>query len=916
MAESTFLGKVAEKLLSFDSLPSVTVVLPNRRARVFLLRELQSRTQQNIFAPKIISIEDLVGEMAALRQTDSIETLFEFYKTYLELTPGDTRQSFEQFANWGKVILKDFNEIDRYLLDPKHILDYLTDIERIKQWSPANDKPTELVEKYLHFWSRLPDYYADLYSRMKLKGAGYQGMIYREAVANLEHYTTANSDRHYVFAGLNALNAAEERIIRHLLEDGNADVFWDADKTFLNDDMHDAGLFLRRFKNSWSWYNGNPFEWIFDDFACEKNIEIIGTPKSVGQARILGRKLEEIICSDDYDLSRTAVILGEENLLLPVLYSLPQQVGALNITMGYPAKNNPAQTLVAKLFKLHMNAIRRNSSAYMMYYKDVLEVLTHPLVEPHINASNLVQIINRDNYSFISLARTLELSDRSPLFDLIFTRWEMDPIDVLSTISSILVAIRDHLGSDESDKVSRAFLYSIYTVINKLQSFLVEYPGVADLEVLHALYKQVIDLAEVSFEGEPLEGVQLMGVLESRALDFDTVIIASTNEGRLPAGKSDVSFIPYDVKREFNLPTYKEKDAIYSYHFYRVLQRAKNIILLYNTDNEGLDGGEKSRFITQLEVEKQPAHHITHIVMNPEVPKVAHEPVEIPKSELVMERLREIASNGFYPTNLTTYIRNPLLFYQRKILQIREADEVEENIALNTLGTIIHETLRVMYTPFIGRKVATEDIEQMMQSIEPEVLNQFRAVYKMGEIRKGKNLLAFEVAKRNIYNFLKMEMEDLKNGDDLEIIALEQNFERLFEHPTLPYPVMLKGNVDRIERRNGIVRIIDYKTGKVEERDMALKDWQGLTVDIKNEKLVQVLAYAFICYPQFGTGPMEVGIISFKNMKCGFMPFNVKVDKKKISWLTDEIVANYLEQLAGLLSEILDPEIPFAEKIS
>src|SRR5690606_26242809 len=254
-----------------------------------------------------------------------------------ELTPGDTRQSFEQFANWGKVILKDFNEIDRYLLDPKHILDYLTDIERIKQWSPANDKPTELVEKYLHFWSRLPDYYADLYSRMKLKGAGYQGMIYREAVANLEHYTTANSDRHYVFAGLNALNAAEERIIRHLLEDGNADVFWDADKTFLNDDMHDAGLFLRRFKNSWSWYNGNPFEWIFDDFACEKNIEIIGTPKSVGQARILGRKLEEIICSDDYDLSRTAVILGEENLLLPVLYSLPQQVGALNITMGYPA---------------------------------------------------------------------------------------------------------------------------------------------------------------------------------------------------------------------------------------------------------------------------------------------------------------------------------------------------------------------------------------------------------------------------------------------------------------------------------------------------------------------------------------------------------------------------------------------------
>ncbi|GAW88076.1 hypothetical protein FPS14_contig00001-0153 [Flavobacterium psychrophilum] len=297
-------------------------------------------------------------------------------------------------------------------------------------------------------------------------------------------------------------------------------------------------------------------------------------------------------------------------------------------------------------------------------------------------------------------------------------------------------------------------MYSIYKVINKLITYCSKNEYIENIDTLHTIYKQVIDLAEVSFEGEPLSGLQIMGVLESRVLDFETVIITSLNEGKFPAGKTVNSFIPYDVKRELGLPTYKEKDAIYTYHFYHLLQRAKNIYLLYNTESDGLDGGEKSRFITQLEVEKQPKHNLTHEIIQPVVPNIASKTIVIPKAKSAMIRLKEIATGkGFSPSALTTYIRNPIQFYFQRILSIRESEEVEENIALNTLGTIIHQTLEALYKPIINKFLTTDDLNKMLAVANDEVLKQFKEIYKEGEVKKGKNLLAFEVAKRNVFNF-------------------------------------------------------------------------------------------------------------------------------------------------------------------
>ena len=921
MENNSFLSQLAQKILNSSEIKTkdLIVILPNKRAKVFLLEELKSNATQTLFAPEIISIEEFVQQISEIRSIDTVELLFEFYTVYRSL-PQDEKQheDFESFANWAKTLLQDFNEIDRYLLKPNHVFSYLKDIEDIKHWSLDVEKRTSMIERYLKFWELLPKYYSTLYDYLLKKGIGYQGLIYREAVRNLDSFSKSISNKKYLFAGFNALNAAEEKIVQYLLASNQAEIVWDIDQVFMNDYQHDAGLFLRRFKKEWTHYKTNPFEWVANDYSLAKKIQIIGTPKSIGQAKIAGKIVEKIIDETPESIHKTAIILGEESLLLPLLHSLPKSVPSLNITMGYSAKNNPAQLLLAKLFKLHTNAIKRNPKSYVFYYKDVMDILTHPLIEPYSNTSDLAKIINQNNYTFITHKRVCELQEQSnPLFELLFQQWNAKPAIILENLSKILLLIKEQLTSDsQEEKITNAFVYSIYKVINKLITYYTNHTEIDDLNTLFAIYKQVIDVAEVSFEGEPLSGLQVMGVLESRVLDFENVIITSMNEGIFPAGKASNSFIPYDVKRELGLPTFKEKDAIYTFHFYHLLQRAKNIYLLYNTESEGLDGGEKSRFITQLEIEKEEAHELTQEIYNSEVPQKAYEPMVVEKSESVMVRLKEIAEKGFSPSALTSYIRNPIQFYLQKIIRISQVDEVEENIAVNTLGTIIHETLLELYKPFVGQLLKKEDIKGLFSKIEAEVLNQFKLIYKEGDIQKGRNLLVFEVAKRNIFNFLNVELKSLEDGDEVQILFLEKEFKREFEHPDLPFPVLIGGSVDRIEERNGKIRIIDYKTGKVDQTSVTLKTWDNLVTEIKNDKIIQILAYAFMFENHAKGKEMEVGIISFKNLRNGFLPFKFKEGKVETTVVDAIVLENYLNELVVLLKEILDANIPFAERMN
>jgi hypothetical protein len=926
MKENTFLDKLATQIISdFEhNLNDVIIVLPNKRAKVFLLEKLKKNITSTVFAPKIISIEDLIQEIAGIRAIDSIEVLFEFHDVYLKNTSVEQRQSFDVFSNWAKTLLQDFNEIDRYLLEPKHVFSYLKDIEALKRWDLEASQTTILIDNHLEFWKKLPLYYELFYSYLLEKKCGYQGLIYREAVKSIEVYAKSIGSKTLVFAGFNALNQAEEKIIQYLLATNQAKIYWDIDNVFLKDTFHDAGLFIRKFKKDWKEYSSQSFEWITNCFQEEKNIQIIGTPKSVGQAKIAGKIIEDLI-SNETNINKTALVLGDENLLIPVLYGLPSTIESLNITMGYAGKNNPAQILITKLFKLHTNALNRNEKAYTLYYKEVLEVLNHPLVESYLGVSELVATIHNNNFTFFSHDTLIRLYNEkysntvNPFFDLLFSKWSSDCNFVLQQLTSVLLTVKDSLSNDvEEEKVSKAFVYSIFKVLNKLISYNEKYKKIDSLDTLQVIYKQILDLAEVSFEGAPLSGLQIMGVLESRVLDFENVIITSVNEGKFPSGKAQNSFIPYDVKRELGLPTYKEKDAIYSYHFYHLLLRAKNIYLLYNTDNEGIDAGEKSRFITQLEIETQPNHILTHEIYNAVLPKTAYEIMEVIKTSKVLDRLKEIATiKGFSPSSLTNYIRNPMQFYFQRILGIRDNDEVEENIAVNTLGTIIHEALEELYMPFLNIYLAEHHIDKMMAKIDEVTLKQFKNIYKEGEIKKGKNLLAFEVAKRNIHNFLITEKKAIMDGDVIKVLFLEASLEYTINSDLLPFPVKIAGKVDRIEERNNAIRIIDYKTGKVLPNTLRINDFTDLTTDLKNEKVIQLLCYAMMFQSNevYQNQSLQAGIISFKNMKEGFMPFGLGKGKNSITEVTSETIESFKIELIHLILEILDKEISFKEKV-
>lgn len=921
MNTQTFIDKLSAQIKQDfpESLNNVVIVLPNKRARVFLLENLKKYYQHSVFAPEIISIEELIQKVSGVRSLDSIEVLFEFYIVYREIA-GVGAQDFDKFANWATMLLQDFNEIDRYLLEPNKVFSYLKDIEDIKHWSLDMEKRTSLIENYLEFWNMMPVYYKQLYERLSQKKVGYQGLVYREAVKRHKEYVLENGKSFFYFAGFNALNAAEEVIIQYFLFEKRAKVLWDMDEFFLNDPYHDAGYFLRRIKKKWPHYQNNPFEWIVNEYSQEKNIKIIQTPKLVGQAKITGQILEQVLDKQER-LDRVAVVLGDENLLLPVLYALPDEVSSLNITMGYSGKSNPVQLLLNKIFKMHLSAIRRGGKSDTVYYKEVLDVLGNPVLANFIEADAIVKEIHKRNWTFFNADRLSEWYNDSnyPLRALVFESWrEKSVVEILETLLVVVLGVKACLTDvTKEERLVKTFLYASYNLLNRLVSYCTKYTFIESIEMLYQLYRQVMDMSEVSFEGEPLEGLQIMGVLESRVLDFDTVIVTSVNESKFPSGKAQNSFIPYDVKRELGLPTFKEKDAIYSFHFYHLMLRAKNVYLIYNSQSEGMDAGEKSRFLTQLEIEKRPKHQVEQLVYSAFLPDKAYQPIEISKSVVLQNELKRIATEtrGFSPSSLSNYLRNPLQFYLQRILGVKEVDEVEESIALNTLGTIIHNSLEELYTPFVGARLEVEHIELLLKKANAAVERQFETVYNNDKEKMGKNLLGFEVAKRNVFHFLNEELQSLKKGEEIEILALETELKYELVDELLPYPVRIFGYVDRIERRNGVLRVIDYKSGKVESRNVRLSEWEGFALELKNDKIIQLLCYALMYYDQGGQQPLEAGIYSFKNRKEGFLFFGIKDESGYNSMIDREVLDLFRTELIQLLLVILNPEESFIENI-
>ena len=748
--------------------------------------------------------------------------------------------------------------------------------------------------------------------------SGYQGLIYREACENLESYIANHPDKTHVFLGFNALNKAESNIIQELLQNDQALIYWDIDETFLSDPIHDAGLFIRQHKSSWNYFKRNPFQWPVNHYQNKKNISIIGVPKLVGQAKYIGGLLSEIQ-EKEKDLKSIAVVLGEENLLLPLLNSIPESIKKLNVTMGLELKFTPLASVFELLFKVHQN----NNSSY--YYKDIISILSHSMIYQLFESAKgnraniLLNHIQKNNLIYLTSAQLKSIdTNSSELIDLIFESWAIDPVIGLERCRQLIFEIKNKIESQKIEKaLELEYLYRFNSLFNQLITLNSNYAHLKSIKALYSIYQDLLGSETLDFRGEPLEGLQIMGMLESRVLDFETVIISSVNEGILPSGKTHNSFIPFDVKLEYGLPTFKEKDAVYTYHFYHLLQRAKNVYILYNTENDAINGGEKSRFITQLEIEG--IHELSQVIASTQIPKLNNEKLIIPKTELVLDAIETLCAEGFSPSSLTNYIRNPIDFYYQKILGIKEFDEVEENIALNTLGSVIHKTLEDFYKPMKEQFLTIEYLTSLQDKIEPFVINRFKMFYKEGDFSKGKNLIIFNIAKHYISSFINSEIASLKKGNSIKILDLEAPTSCNIEIEGIEFPVKIKGTVDRIDQFNGVARIIDYKTGKVDQGKVEIVNWEDITSDYdKYSKSFQVLCYAYMLYKKNSVKlPVEAGIISFKNLKNGFLKFGTKPSarsKNKDQLITKDTLLCFENELKKLISEICNPAVNFIEK--
>ncbi len=917
---ATFIFDVLKDLQNKHvNLSSITFILPSKRAGIFLKNQLTQVVKETIFSPEILSIEEFVEDLSELKTISNTELLFEFYNTYIQLTPKDQQESFESFSKWGQILIQDFNEIDRYLIPQKNIFNYLSAIQDLSHWSLEINK-TDFIKNYLSFWNKIFTYYSHFTEQLLLKKSGYQGLIYREAVENLEAYIQNNPNKDHVFLGFNALNSSEETIFQELLQNGHAKIYWDIDEVFMNNSIHDAGLFTRSHKNKWHYFKKNNFDWITNNYSREKNISVYGIPKNIGQAKYIGSILKNLKQGND-SLNNTAVVLGDENLLIPVLNSLPSNINALNITMGFPLKSIPLASLFEHLFHLHKN------QSHSFYYNDIIILVSHQFLRPlfYVNgidyASKLIETIEANNLIYLSVERLKEITEAqcNSTIDLLFLKWHETINEALKNCSKLILSIKTYLDENKaSNLLSLEYLFRFNELFNELTLLNSKYKHIHDISTLYSIFKELLSTETLDFKGEPLQGLQIMGMLESRVLDFETVIISSVNEGILPAGKSNNSFIPYDVKVENKLPTYKEKDAVYTYHFYRLLQRAKNIFILYNTEADVVIGGEKSRFITQLEYED--IHKLSYHLITPKVPIIINTPNSITKTQEVIESIKIIAQKGFSPSSLANYIRNPIDFYYQKILNIKEYDEAEETVAANTLGTVIHNTLEDFYKPFIDNFLTVENIKEMKLLIEKTVTYHFKDVYKEGDLSKGKNLIIYEIAKRYVSNFLDLEITDLKKGNQIKIVAIETDNFIEIEIPELNFPVKIKGKIDRIDEYNGIIRIVDYKTGKVDQNEVEIINWDDITTDYKKfGKSFQILTYACMMHMSGNMKlPIEAGIFSFKNLKSGFLKF-AKKDRsgayaKKDALITVETLNYFSIQLKNLILEICNPNIPFTEK--
>ncbi len=933
-----FLHQLADEMLTEHRkcLSEVVVVLPSHRASLFLRKQLAEKLDKPALAPEILTIESLVVRWSRLRLFNKARLLFELYEAYREyhstIDNEGSPDTIDQFAKWGRILLQDFNEVDHYLVPAEELYRSLVDIRRIERWMPdGTSTPTGLMQKFFGFWDILGPLYLAFRTRLLGQGAAYQGLLYRYLCDDPE--TAAKQwpeswNGPLYMAGFNALSKAEEVLFDWLVKEKNAHLRWDADRSYLEKPGHEVGMFLRRFRRKGSFCREGELQWTGDHWSTTpKNIRVWATAKNMAQAQQAGRLLRERLRVDP-ELTRTALILANEDLLLPVLNALPAAAQHVNVTMGYPIRHGLVVHFLEQLLR-HQEAIGKGLTARknrQLYHRNVLGLITHPLWEllhgedPTREVSG--EIVRRNmTYFTEEQLRNLWEEKGGTWYDRVrnvLSYWDgISPTRALLRWAQDTRIAMDAIEAERS-RWEREFLFQVCKVLVQLQELNERFGRINNPGTLRTFLKPLLQQQQLSFFGEPLQGLQIMGMLETRTLDFECVIVLSVNEEILPAGRSEQSFIPFDLRSHYGLPGIAEKNAIFAYHFYRLLQRANEIHLVHTTQTDDFGSGERSRYITQIEHElankfRSVIHYREGIVTTP-LKNLEATKWEIAKSPAVLRCLQELIEKGISPSALNCYLQTPLEFYFEYVLRLREVGEVEESLEDSTFGDVVHDALEKLYKPYEGKVLSELIIDGLIRKHEEQIEVSWRNKYQGGDPHSGQNYLGNQAAKTYVRRFLQNERTALKQlasqGQEMTLIACEKGIEMPLPLPT-GSQARIHGTMDRVHRIGETVYVMDYKSGSIRNPRIAWDGWAKAREKTGSEKSIQLMIYSWLWHRAEGT-PIEdirAGIYWLRAPRApGYLTFGKKGKKAP----GQEDLGSFETGLATLIMEIMDREIPFA----
>lgn len=878
-------------------LSDLNIVIPGKRPIVFFKKILAEKSYSGML-PNFITIEDVIQKLAGKQVFEGISLWLFAYEVYksLSLIPKD---SFADFLKWFPTLQKDWDDILKFSEDDEQVLQYMFDEERIKDWAQDLGEIEDEVprKKFLNFWRNMQIFLPELKKQLLEKNWATSGMIHSEAKQKIGEFTQ-NTTENFVFCGFNAFTPVETLLVKNLMQWDRAQCFFQADKYYFDDEKQEAGKFLRDHKLWKEFTDGRPFRWIESDFEKSKNIKVYEVSGNITQTKVLPALFKDL---EQTDFSNTAIVLLDENLL-PASLDVLQQVDKLNITMGFPLKNLSFSVAIKQLFYLQKQLLK-NKSSY--YYKDILPILeAFPKNEQDENVINSFRsTIEEKNIVYISLKILDEILGSLSYFNLL--KKAENAKDYLKLLI-VFCQNTKWLNLDDVQYENVAHFEETFKLLqNQISGFKFE----IDIETLEVLLNYYINSESIDFKGEPLQGLQIMGLLETRLLNFENLILLSTNEGKLPLGNTQNTYIPFDVRKHFGMHTFLENDSIYAYHFYRLLQDSQNVHLLYNALGSGVNTGEKSRFVTQIEMESN--HHLEHIIIENENLPVLTTPIEIEKTPLVLENLEEWKSR-VSASHLMSYLYNPIDFYFSKVLKTSESEDIEEELSIRNYGNLVHYTLQVIYENLIGIKLKINILEDLLRKIDEALEKAISQLKHQKEFyEKGVNYIHKAIAKNVVERILQTDLQLLKEGKSLEIIAIEKRFENVDFYLDLDKKdkVSLYGFIDRIDRVNGILRVIDYKTAKTKYLNVKINEDNEANYFFNKDRkqALQLCLYQYVVQnlPEYNEMFIETGIWSFAAANKGVQVLSFDEGDLDMAMIS----------VRNLILEILNPEIPFVENV-